>query len=92
MKDHIKTNEEAAILAGQEHCAVPPLRDVLKRQHDEAQGRPRNEALEKWGPGIEAEIEREMARRRRLEKPLPPLFPSPAPAMPREKAGPDMDR
>jgi hypothetical protein len=49
--------EEAAIEAALERCAVPPLRDVLKREHDEIlKGRPRDEALEKWGPGIEAQI------------------------------------
>ena len=30
--------------------AVPHLRDVLKREYDESLKRPRNEALEKWGP------------------------------------------
>jgi hypothetical protein len=77
--------------AAQEQSAVPHLRDVLKREHDEAQGRPRNEALEKWGPAIAEMIERDMERRRRLEKPLPQSFPSRAPAMPRKKDGPDMD-
>jgi len=48
-----------------ERSAVPPLRDVLKREHDEAQGHPRNEALEKWGPIIEEEIERDLERERR---------------------------
>jgi hypothetical protein len=60
-----------------ERSAVPPLRDVLKREHDEAQRRPRNEALEKWGPMIEAEIERDLQRQRRKTQP--------------KRDGPDMD-
>lgn len=34
----------------------PHPRDILKLQHEEAQKRPRNYALEKWGPLIENEI------------------------------------
>jgi hypothetical protein len=50
-------DEEAAIEAALERCAVPPLRDVLKREHDETlRGRPRDEALEKWGADIEEQI------------------------------------
>ena len=51
--------------AAREQAAAPPLRDVLKREYDESQSRPRNEALEKWGPMIEAEIERDLQRLRR---------------------------
>jgi len=50
-------DEEAAIAAAQERSAVPHLRDMLKREHDEVlKGRPRNIALEKWGAEIEADI------------------------------------
>ena len=45
--------------AHKRHPGEPHLRDILKREFDEAQTRPRNEALEKWGPKIEAEISRE---------------------------------
>jgi hypothetical protein len=48
-----------------EQANMPPLRDVLKREYDEEQNRPRNEALEKWGPMIEEEIERDLERERR---------------------------
>ena len=43
----------AAIGQAKEDSGVLHLRDVLKREYDEAQKRPRNEALEKWGPKIE---------------------------------------
>ena len=85
-------SEEAAMEAARERSAVPHLRDVLKREHNEAQKRPRNEAVEKWGPTIEEMIERDIERRRRLEKPLPPSFKSPTPAITRKKDEPDMDR
>jgi hypothetical protein len=50
-------DEEAAIEAAQENSAMPHLRDMLKREHDEVlKGRPRNIALEKWGAEIEADI------------------------------------
>jgi hypothetical protein len=50
-------DEEAAIEAAQERSAVPHLRDLLKREHDEVlKGRPRDIALEKWGPEIEPDI------------------------------------
>ena len=53
----IEYDEEAAIEAARERSAVPHLRDVLKRERDERlKGRPRDEALEKWGAEIEAEI------------------------------------
>jgi len=50
--DKPKYDEEAAIQAAQERNAEPPLRDILKREHDEAQKRPRNVALEKRGDEI----------------------------------------
>jgi hypothetical protein len=50
-------DEEAAVEAAQERSAVPHLRDILKREHEEVlKGRPRNIALEKWGAEIEADI------------------------------------
>jgi hypothetical protein len=50
-------DEEAAIEAAWERSAIPSLRDILRREHDELlKGRPRDEALEKWGANIEAEI------------------------------------
>jgi hypothetical protein len=50
-------DEEAAIEAAQERSAVPHLRDILTREHDEVlKGKPRNIALEKWGAEIEADI------------------------------------
>jgi hypothetical protein len=56
-------DEEAAIEAALERCAVPPLRDVLMREHDETlRGRPRDEALEKWGADIEEQIVRDLQR------------------------------
>jgi len=56
-------DEEAAIEAALERCAVPPLRDVLKREHDETlRGRPRDEALEKWGAEIEEQILRDLQK------------------------------
>ena len=46
----------------QERSGEPHLRDILKREHDHP--RPRNEALEKWGPKIEEEITRDLERER----------------------------
>jgi hypothetical protein len=54
-------DEDAAIEAAQERSAVAHLREVLKREHNEVlRGRPRDEALGKWGPEIEAEILRDL--------------------------------
>jgi hypothetical protein len=58
-------NMRRSMQSAREEAAVPPLRDVLKREYDDAQNRPRNEALEKWGLMIEAEIERDLQRLRR---------------------------
>jgi len=49
-----------AMEAASEQAAMSPLRDVLKREYDEAQKRPRNIALEKWGQSIDEIIERDM--------------------------------
>jgi hypothetical protein len=72
-----------------EQAAAPPLRDVLKREHDEAQRRPRNEALEKWGPIIEEQIERDLERTRHRQPKLPGK--SPIPGNHPRKDEPDMD-
>jgi hypothetical protein len=54
-------DEEAAIEAALEQSAIPHLRDVLRREHDEMlKGGPHDEALEKWGPDIEAQILRDL--------------------------------
>ena len=82
MKENHRTEEFYEIMRrsmarARERCAEPHLRDVLKREHDEAQARPRNEALEKWGPMIEEEIERHLERGRCKKQP--------------KMDGPDMD-
>jgi|HubBroStandDraft_1064217.scaffolds.fasta_scaffold993532_2 hypothetical protein len=59
-------DEEAAIEAAQERSAVPHLRDILKREHEEVlKGKPRNIALEKWGTEIEADILADLEKRKR---------------------------
>jgi len=51
-------DEEARLMEEAfERCAAPHPRDILKRDHDEyLKGRPRDIALEKWGPDLEAQI------------------------------------
>jgi hypothetical protein len=44
----------------------PHPRDILKREYDEAQKRPRNEALGKWGPAIEEQIMRRIRVRQKM--------------------------
>jgi hypothetical protein len=62
--DSVPYDEEAAIEAAQELSAVPSLRDVLRREHDEIlKGRRRDKALEKWGADIEAEILHDLHKR-----------------------------
>ena len=59
-------DEEAAIEAAQERSAVPHLRDILKREHEEVlKGKPRNIALEKWGAEIEADILADLEKQKR---------------------------
>ena len=59
-------DEEPAIEAAQERSAVPHLRDILKREHEEVlKGKPRNIALEKWGTEIEADILADLEKRKR---------------------------
>jgi len=61
-------DEEAAIEAAQERSAVPHLREMLKREHDEVlKGKPRNIALEKWGAEIEAQILADIEKQKRPE-------------------------
>jgi hypothetical protein len=55
--------EEAAMGAARERNAVPHLRDILRREHDEIlKGRPKDLAFEKWGPEIEARTMSDLAR------------------------------
>jgi hypothetical protein len=94
MKENRITQEsdeiiERAMEAARERDAMPLLPDVLKREYNEVLSRPCNEALEKRGSAVDEMIERDMERRRRLEKKLPPLEPPAAPTPKRE--GPDMD-
>lgn len=49
------------------HPGEPHLRDVLKREHDESLTRSRDEALEKWGPEIEMQMEERLLRDRYRE-------------------------
>jgi hypothetical protein len=59
-------DEEATIEAAQERSAVPHLRDILKREHEEVlKGKPRNIALEKWGAEIETDILADLEKRKR---------------------------
>jgi hypothetical protein len=54
-------DKEAAIEAAQERSAVPHLRDVFRREDDEAlKGSPRDKAQEKWRAAIEAEVRRDL--------------------------------
>jgi hypothetical protein len=53
----------AAIEAAWERTAIPHPRELLRREHDERlKGRPRDVALENWGPDIEEEMMRELWR------------------------------
>jgi hypothetical protein len=55
------SDEDAAFEAAIEAGAGLPLREVLKREHDEMlKGRPPNAALEIWGDEIEAMILRDL--------------------------------
>ena len=75
-----------------EWAREPHPRDILKREYEEAQKRPRDIALEKWRPELDGMIERDMARRMRLQKTLPQSFVSPTPPTSPKKDEPDMDR
>jgi hypothetical protein len=58
-------DEDDASFAAWERSAVPLLRDVLRCEHDELlKGRPRDEALEKWGADIEADIVNDLGKLR----------------------------
>jgi hypothetical protein len=80
--------EEAAMEAAWERSAGPYLRDVIKREHNEA--RPRDEALEKWGPMIDDKIMRDLERERLSKQPKQPDK-LPTPVKHPKKDGPDMD-
>jgi hypothetical protein len=69
-----------------ENSGLPHLRDVLKREYNES--RPRNYALEKWGPAIEADIMREI---KRVEDQKTTGAKKPQPAKGSRMDGPDMD-
>jgi hypothetical protein len=87
-EDDMSKEEKAAMEAAWERSAGPYLRDVIKREHNEA--RPRDEALEKWGPMIEEEIMRDLAKERQeKESKHPDKLPKPVKHP--KKDGPDMD-
>jgi hypothetical protein len=53
----------AAMEAAWERTAIPHPRELLRREHDERlKGRPRDVALENWGPDLEVEMLRELQR------------------------------
>jgi len=62
---------------------APDMRDLLKREQDEALTRPRNEALEKHGADIEAEILSRLQKKPREDRPT--VTPK------KNRQGPDMD-
>ena len=76
-KNNDSYDEQAAMDAAQLRSAEPPLRDILKREHDEAQKRPRNEALEIWGDALEGIVLRDLERRRKFFKSLENQTPAP---------------
>ena len=86
--DDISKEQEKAMEAAQERTALPHLRDILKREHDEM--RQRNEALEKWGPALDAELLRDLEREHR-KTPLEQPVKLPTPPKQPQKRGPDMD-
>jgi hypothetical protein len=54
-------DDDTAIDALYESLAAPPLRDVLKAEHNrELKSYPPDVALEKWGPEIEEMILRDL--------------------------------
>lgn len=63
---------------------VADIREELKRQHDRESMRPPNRALDKHGPQLEEDIDRELRRQRQAEK-------ATAEKLPR-RDGPDMDK
>jgi hypothetical protein len=77
-----------AIAEARQNPGVLHLRDMIKREHDEAQKRPRNEALEKWGAIIEEQMQRDMQRQERDSRHQS----KPAAPTPPQRDGPDLDR
>jgi hypothetical protein len=60
--DAVEDELDAAMEAAWEQSAMPHPRDILRREHDEIlKGRPRNPALAKWGPELEAQITHDLA-------------------------------
>jgi hypothetical protein len=56
---------DAAIDAARERSAIPHPGDIIRREYDERlKDRPRNPALEKWGPAVEAEVMHEQTGRK----------------------------
>ena len=69
MKKYDASNDnEPAMDAAQERTGEPHLRDLLKREHDEAQTRPRSEAFELWKLAVEGICLRDLEQRRRMFK------------------------
>jgi hypothetical protein len=83
-------DEAAAMQAAQERSGEPHLRDILKREHDEAQNRPRDIALEKWGPSITEQLFRDLKPVRFGPEYYRPDR-SPSPVKQPKRDGPDMD-
>jgi hypothetical protein len=88
-KNELSKAEEAAMEAARERSAVPHLRDVLKRERDEAL--PRNVAMEKWGPFLEEQILRSFRRRNGRHPHGLSHQPTPLAREP-QKRGPDLDK
>jgi hypothetical protein len=87
-ENHAGEEFDEAMEAAHERSGEPSLRDILKREHDEAQKRFRTEAWEKFLPTIEAQIDRE---RESMAKIIKSLDKSPVHGAPPKKYGPDMD-
>jgi hypothetical protein len=72
-------DEETRLMeAAFERCAAPHPRDLLKREYDEyLKGRPRDIALKKWGPQLEAQIWRDLGTTKLQASILPFAKPEP---------------
>lgn len=81
--------EDAAIEKAQGRFGITHPRDILGREMDEeAKGRPSDEALEKHGPEIEAQIIRDLETMRKADtKDRQPSAPEPW----HGRRGPDLD-
>ena len=89
--DDLSKEEQAAMEAAQLRSAEPPLRDILKREHDENQKRPRNVALEKRWPSF-SDILWESFRPVKFDNGAKPQPKAPVPAKKPRRDGPEMDR